>query len=143
VEFRGRYFFLSNFFPHRMMVNLECGTVVAPTLEHAYQASKTTDIPSQRLICICSRPSEAKRLGRKAPISADWELRKLRVMEELLRIKFSDETMRYLLQDTGDEELVEGNNWGDTFWGVCNGVGENHLGKLLMKIRQEHVEARD
>jgi predicted NAD-dependent protein-ADP-ribosyltransferase YbiA (DUF1768 family) len=32
-------------------------------------------------------------------------------------------------------ELIEGNWWGDTYWGVCNGVGENHLGKLLMKIR--------
>jgi predicted NAD-dependent protein-ADP-ribosyltransferase YbiA (DUF1768 family) len=42
-----------------------------------------------------------------------------------------------MLKATGDEELVEGNWWNDTFWGVCNGVGENNLGKLLMKIRAE------
>uniref|UniRef100_UPI00345E83CD NADAR domain-containing protein n=1 Tax=uncultured Duncaniella sp. TaxID=2768039 RepID=UPI00345E83CD len=38
---------------------------------------------------------------------------------------------------TGDAELVEGNYWHDTVWGVCDGVGENHLGKILMRVREE------
>ena len=41
------------------------------------------------------------------------------------------------LLTTGDAKIVEGNTWGDTFWGVCGGVGENHLGKVLMRIRAE------
>jgi predicted NAD-dependent protein-ADP-ribosyltransferase YbiA (DUF1768 family) len=58
-------------------------------------------------------------------------------MEEILRMKFADERLRDKLTSTAPVELVEGNWWGDTFWGVCKGVGENHLGRLLMKIRDE------
>ena len=41
------------------------------------------------------------------------------------------------LINTGDAILIEGNTWGDTYWGVCDGVGENRLGKLLMEVREE------
>ena len=60
-------------------------------------------------------------------------------MEFLLRQKFSDQNkvLKEKLLATGEAEIVEGNDWDDTFFGVCNGVGENQLGKLLMKIRDE------
>ncbi len=58
-------------------------------------------------------------------------------MELVLRQKFSHPGLLALLLATGDMELVEDNDWDDTYWGVCNGVGENNLGKLLMKIRAE------
>jgi predicted NAD-dependent protein-ADP-ribosyltransferase YbiA (DUF1768 family) len=58
-------------------------------------------------------------------------------METLLRQKFAHPELRAKLKETNDAELVEGNWWGDRFWGVCRGEGENHLGKLLMKIRAE------
>jgi predicted NAD-dependent protein-ADP-ribosyltransferase YbiA (DUF1768 family) len=57
-------------------------------------------------------------------------------MEELLRQKFSNPVMARKLLDTDENVLVEGNDWNDTFWGVCNGKGENHLGILLMKTRK-------
>ena len=41
------------------------------------------------------------------------------------------------LVETGTEELVEGNDWGDTYWGVCKGTGKNMLGKILMEVREE------
>ena len=41
------------------------------------------------------------------------------------------------LLETGNQELVEGNTWGDIFWGVCNGKGQNWLGKILMMVRDE------
>ena len=50
--------------------------------------------------------------------------------------KFSDPYLREMLLDTGDEELIEGNWWGDQYWGVCNGVGKNRLGNILMLIRK-------
>ncbi len=37
---------------------------------------------------------------------------------------------------TGDAELIEGNTWNDTEWGICNGIGDNKLGKILMRIRK-------
>lgn len=38
---------------------------------------------------------------------------------------------------TGGVELIEGNDWGDAFWGVCGGYGQNWLGVLLMLVRSE------
>jgi predicted NAD-dependent protein-ADP-ribosyltransferase YbiA (DUF1768 family) len=46
-----------------------------------------------------------------------------------------DIKLREKLIDTGDRQLIEANDWGDTFFGVCDGVGRNHLGEILMKIR--------
>ena len=57
-------------------------------------------------------------------------------MRDALIQKFSDKKLQKKLIDTGDAELIEGNWWGDKFWGVCEGEGENHLGKLLMEVRE-------
>ena len=48
-----------------------------------------------------------------------------------------DKTTEHYFQafKTDDVELIEGNEWSDTFWGVCRGQGENWLGKILMKTR--------
>jgi ribA/ribD-fused uncharacterized protein len=107
------------------------------TVEHAYQAAKTFDLDERRVIRKVNTPGEAKRLGKKVTMRQDWDLVKLKTMEFLLRQKFSYEHLRDALIATGDAELIEGNTWGDTYWGVCNGVGENHLGKLLMTIRTD------
>lgn len=58
-------------------------------------------------------------------------------MLDALRKKFSDDKLRSMLLATGEEYLVEGNTWGDKYWGVCGGIGLNHLGKLLMQVRDE------
>lgn len=68
----------------------------------------------------------------------DWEEIKISVMEALLRQKFCDARtgLGRMLVDTGDQDIVEGNSWGDRFWGV-DGTGKNILGKLLMHIRDD------
>jgi predicted NAD-dependent protein-ADP-ribosyltransferase YbiA (DUF1768 family) len=60
-------------------------------------------------------------------------------MRDLIRIKFSKDPLKSRLLNTGDSELIEGNWWGDKFWGVDErtGVGKNNLGKILMEIREE------
>jgi len=65
----------------------------------------------------------------------DWARIKLDIMYHLLQQKFRDPLLQKLLLRTQDAELVEGNVWNDTYWGVCSGVGENHLGRLLMLVR--------
>lgn len=125
-SFTGEYAFLSNFYP------TEFGSV-----EHLFQAAKTLDHKEQEEIMRAHSPGKAKRLGRKATLRSDWEEVKLDHMEFFLRWKFSNPELRQKLLDTGDATLVEGNHWGDTYWGVCRGKGENHLGKLLMKIRED------
>ena len=83
-------------------------------------------------------PSEAKRLGRRMRLRSDWEQVKYDVMLDVVRAKFNQHPdLAQKLLATGDEELVEGNDWGDTYWGVCNGRGKNMLGKILMRVRAE------
>jgi ribA/ribD-fused uncharacterized protein len=135
VTFRGQYGFLSNFWA----IDLEYEGIVFPTLEHAFQAAKTTSMPVRRAISRLSSPGEAKKMGRGLTLRDDWDNIRLDVMETLLRQKFMPGTsVANALKLTGDAELVEGNNWGDKFWGQSPiGIGHNHLGKLLMKIRSE------
>jgi predicted NAD-dependent protein-ADP-ribosyltransferase YbiA (DUF1768 family) len=83
--------------------------------------------------------------GKVLPIRPGWEEGiKLDVMRAVLREKFavgSEEAE--MLMETGDALLIEGNTWGDTYWGVCKGTGHNYLGKLLMERRDELFDTRD
>ena len=128
-RFRGNYDFLSNFYEHPVTVN----GITYRNSEAAFQAQKC---PARAKEFTGLSGSEAKKLGRKVNIRPNWDLGRLGVMEEVLRAKFSDEELKQKLIATGDQELVEGNCWGDRYWGVDK-TGENNLGKLLMKIRDE------
>ncbi len=132
-SFRGDKFFLSNFYP--CQVNWD-GWVWASS-EHAYQAAKNFSDEYRKSVQACATPAQTKKLGKAAILRPDWNNVKLLIMEEILRAKFSIPELKAMLIATGDEELVELNNWHDTFYGVCNSKGENHLGKLLMKLRSE------
>lgn len=134
-EFSGQYRFLSNFYPAE--VDFEDATY--PTVEHAYQAAKTLDVAERQCVRRARSPGAAKRLGRKITMRPDWDAIKLEVMRRFVRQKFyTDSVLAGWLCATGDQELVEGNYWGDTFWGQCPvGVGFNHLGKILMEVREE------
>lgn len=130
MVFRGEYWFLSNFYPSEV----EYEGISYPTVEHAYQAAKTPDIKQRASIAVAETPGKARKLGRKLDIYQNWDNMRVLVMRELLRKKFSDkELFRRLKAIEG--YIVEENWWGDTFWGVCNGKGENKLGRLLMDIR--------
>lgn len=130
-SFRGAYRFLSNFFPAEVAYE----GAIYPSVENAFQAAKCVDASERTVFTVCS-PAEAKRFGRRVRLRHDWEQVKLDIMRQLVADKFarSDELRRRLLA-TGDAELVEGNAWNDTFWGVCRGRGQNHLGRILMEVR--------
>lgn len=132
-QFQGRYRFLSNFWN----VGVTLDGVGYATVEHAYQAAKTLSAGEREKIRFAATPGQAKKMGRGVTQRVDWDNVKLAIMETLLRQKFQQPQMRAWLLETEDEELVEGNAWGDVFWGVCKGAGQNHLGKLLMQIRAE------
>lgn len=113
------------------------------TVEHAYQAAKTSDPTMRAKIAKAATPGDAKRLGRQVALRDDWEEVKVATMRYLLWQKFSvSGPNRSRLLGSSPAELIEGNTWGDTFWGVCNGVGENWLGRLLMETRQQLFEQR-
>ncbi len=131
--FRGDNAFLSNFWPCQIDMDGE----TYATVEHAYQASKTFDEKQRTVVRNSRTPSKAKLNGKYVTKRPNWENIKIEVMKRLLWQKFGDGLLKYLLLETNDAELIEGNNWNDTFWGVCGGHGDNNLGKLLMEIREE------
>lgn len=133
-KFSGDYEFLSNFY--RRPLPLFDGST-AQTLEHAYQAIKMANQSDYLTVLSCDSPGQAKRIARKLPMRHDWEMIKTSVMLSLLRKKFNEGHLKELLLATGHSELVEGNTWGDKFWGVCGGEGKNMLGRLLMLVREE------
>lgn len=136
-RFEGRYDFLNNFYPASLTID---GYNFFNS-EAAYQAFKCRN-PADYEQFFELNGDEAKRLGRKVELRNDWEKIKLSIMEKVVRAKFTQNPhlARYLIE-TGNTELIEGNHWRDVFWGVYlkNGEGENHLGKILMKIRAELV----
>jgi ribA/ribD-fused uncharacterized protein len=130
--FKGEYRFLSNF----SLCNVTLDGIIYPTTENAYQAAKTLNVIDRLPLQICSA-AHAKKIGRSLKLRSDWEQVKIQTMYDLNVQKFSNSHYKELLQKTGDLYIEETNTWKDIFWGVCNGVGSNHLGKILMKIRQE------
>ena len=138
-RFDGYYRFLSNFSASVITLHDDVLSrqVIVPTVEHGYQADKTLLVKERTDILAAPTPGTAKKLGREATLRSGWDAMKLERMLFWLRHKFAISALRLKLLDTGDSQLVEGNTWGDQFWGVCGGVGENHLGKLLMQVRDE------
>lgn len=138
-SFSGSNSFLSNFYSSP----LTWEGMEWPTAEHAYQAAKTLDMKEREAIRQAKTPSQAKRMGREVTLRADWEEVKVATMESILWQKFQRKTLADLLLSTGNESLVEGNNWHDNFWGQCqcikcanDSLTGNNLGMLLMKIRK-------
>jgi ribA/ribD-fused uncharacterized protein len=134
--------FLSNFSLSQVALDTPdepFDSFVVPTVEHAYQASKTIDALQRWDILEAATPGQAKRMGRQVTLRPDWELVKQEIMRRHLKQKFSNLALaRKLFAVQG--EIVEWNTWHDTVWGKCicedhDGAGQNLLGKLLMEIR--------
>lgn len=138
-KFENQYANLSNFADSMICYEY----VFYPTVEHYFQAMKTTDLKQRQWIANAPTPGEAKRRGRSVELRPDWEDIKEEVMLEGLRLKFKIPAMRETLLSTQSAELVEGNWWHDNTWGDCSCdackdiEGKNMLGKLLMKVRAE------
>ena len=139
-RFRGKYFFLSNFFESEITYN----GLTYKNNEAAFQAQKCLS-ERQKPPFTEYNPGMAKRRGRHVQLRGDWERVKFGIMEEIVRAKFQQNPeLAERLIETGNSRLVEGNDWGDTTWGfdIKRKRGENHLGKILMKIRAELIESR-
>jgi ribA/ribD-fused uncharacterized protein len=142
--FTGDYRFLSNFSPI-WPAGITYEGIRYRTVEHAYQAAKSLDMTVRKDFAMLRSPSRAKHYGRLIPLRDDWEAVRIPVMRALLKLKFdswgppinSVTREAELLMATAPAILIEGNHWGDTFWGVCEGDGANWLGHLLMARRAE------
>ena len=130
-EFRGKYYFLSNFYNRKIKYK----DLTFENNEAAFHSEK--DLTKRKEFCNLN-PSEAKKLGRRVKLREDWGKVKDQIMYKIIFIKFTQhEDLKQKLIDTGDEELIEGNTWNDTYWGTCRGNGKNKLGEILMRVREE------
>jgi len=133
-RFSGEHDYLSNFF----LSPIPFEGKEYPSVEHAYQAAKTINPEEREKIRLASTPGLSKKMGRLVELRLDWGDIKIDVMRNLVRNKFErNSKLKEYLLNTLPHDLVEGNTWGDKFWGVCDGEGENYLGKILMEIREE------
>lgn len=136
--------FLSNFYPYKHKdEKYDCNLVVEyqglefDCVEKAYQAAKCKN-EADMLLFQKMTAAESKHAHENGAyeIREDWEEIKFRVMYDLVWQKFHNcEELRQKLLATAEAELVEGNTWNDTYWGICDGIGENNLGKILMRVR--------
>jgi ribA/ribD-fused uncharacterized protein len=142
-EFRGEHSFLSNYDVNPFIWRGLCFL----SGEQAFAYAKTFYAPAARRdifqsnILASNTPGDAKKFGRACPIDvAQWDARKVHHMREIVHAKFGGvKDYAGKLINTGYRPLVEGNTWGDTFWGKCRVdgkiVGLNMLGTILMEER--------
>lgn len=132
--FKGNNFFLSNFYPCKVVYE----SVAYSSAEHAFQAAKSLNPEIRRNFTLINECAEAKRYGRMIKLRSDWETVKYQVMYDIVKDKFTRNAyLREKLIATDDMYIEEGNHHGDKCWGTVNGEGDNNLGKILMRIREE------
>ena len=141
TDFRGEYRWLSNFGHSPIhMTNPFLGyELKADTVEHAYQAYKTIVIEEREWVLKSRTPAIARRRGQKVTLRKEWDSFRIMYMSALVKAKFTqNKELAAKLLSTDNHHLVEvSDGWGDKFWGVCEGRGLNHLGRILMNVREE------
>ncbi len=149
-QFKGEHRYLSSMFEVVEGIMLPTGDEV-PTVEHAYHVEKYDNDDLRAQIIAAKTGQKAKRVADRLndeghPFSPDWSYRKVDIMRNFVYQKFArSEELAFELDYTGDEEIIEGNTWGDTFWGVYpivdgelapDAKGLNWLGRVLMETRE-------
>lgn len=140
------YFFTPAFYP---LDNFSAHTVriwniTFTTAEHAFQWKKfaaTRPEISQEILAAGS-PDMVKKIATQhtADVPQTWYEERVSVMEQVLRAKTEQhEDVREILHKTGKREIIE-NSPVDDFWGIGpNGQGQNMVGKIWMKIRDDLI----
>lgn len=137
-SFRGEYFFLSNFYLRP--INFRDHSYKSS--EHAFQAAKATNEEDRQYIEDAAGAREAQRRGRRIKCRDDWNDVRMGEMCKIVYLKFAQNLdLEDKLLATGDAVLIEGNWWGDTYWGMVkdsdgNWRGENYLGRILTEVRK-------
>lgn len=142
AHFVFRRKWLSNFY----YCHVEYKGNVYLSVEHAYQALKATNEIDRKWVAEANGSAEARLRGRCVKVRGGFDNFKNRLMLKLLWSKFHHNPhLRTKLLATWPHELVHGNMHEDKYWGVSRrtGEGENHLGKLLMFVRDAIKEGVD
>jgi ribA/ribD-fused uncharacterized protein len=132
MQFRKQYDYLGNMY----IIPVCYRGIQFEASEIAYVYSKCANKEQAHQIAILGDPYEAKKLGKSVQLIENWNKRKVKIMHEIVYAKFSQNPMIASKLAALEGDIVEENTWGDTFWGVCNGTGDNYLGQILMQVRK-------
>ena len=156
VEFKGEKKFLSNMYIAPIIFNFDINTPTGTiygdnktylSSEHLYQALKSESLAWHSIIRSLIKPEQTKTLAKKSLktlladnivtflIREDWHDIKLSIMEKIVKEKFSQNPTLLIKLKAIKGHIEERNCWGDKYWGTVNGIGENHLGKILITIK--------
>lgn len=134
--FFDEYRFLSNF----QKCDIIWMNLIFTSVESAYQASKCVSFNEAKQFTLLNA-KDAKLKSKNLNIRKDWKYIKYNIMSELVFQKFlKNLDLRDKLIDTYPKYLEETNIWNDTYWGVCNNIGDNNLGKILMSTREYFIK---
>lgn len=141
MRFRDNFWFLSNMYNAPVIYN----NIEYQNAEAAYQAQKQVLVDASISLnnFKTMKGIDAKRYANNnIKMSPEqirhWNNIRDTVMYEIVKAKFSQsQYLRWRLLQTKDLDIIEENWWHDTYWGVCHGIGENKLGKILMQVRSE------
>ena len=144
-SFSGDLEFLSNmykipiYFNESKYDNFQPDFKIYPSSENLYQALKCKYIKDRELFQNVD-PYKSKRIGRSIEIRSDWDNVRLEAMQVAIDLKFKNIELAEKLIDLPDDKIIEFNNWGDRFFGICNGEGLDHLGKILRAKKQQIIK---
>lgn len=136
MEFRGKYWFLSNSSQYPFDYKIGDKIYRFQCVDAAFEASKCPE-RAEEFVGLLGK--EAKALGKtlkKKEIRSDWNDVKLSILKDILREKFKNHQLAMQLA-TINEPITFDNNYHDIYWGLYQGKGQNHLGKLLSDIQIE------
>ncbi len=130
---------LSPFSAHEVEVD----GIVFKTVEHGYHALRIKPGAERDAIMMQRSPMDAWREGQKYKDNHALLIdgyNKYAIMEKLCRAKLTQHTdVKNVLLETRDRELLKVYDT-DYYWGTgLDATGENQLGKLWMKIREELI----
>lgn len=138
----GKWWFLSPYAEFPIKIEVDGDIYTFPTVEHYYQAMKFYATDERFKVIINLKNPDDARLITKSPAykinrRLDFDRNKFDIMEKGLRAKFMQNPQAAkLLKTTGDAVLMKSCK-------VCykcgfgEGSGQNYMGKILMKIREE------
>ena len=111
------------------------------TVEHYFQGMKALLFEPKLGEGILTAGSgfEAKKRGWKVRIDKNiWDECRDEVMERGVYLKFQNQELKDYLISTEGQRLVE-DSPKDRYWGECDGIGENRLGQILMRLRDSYT----
>lgn len=141
-EFQREFRFLSNMWVVPDGIETTDGVAV-PTVEHAYMASRFSEGETRDAIHQAPDGIEAKKRANQMIMAGldrpNWGDRRVEVMTAYVMQKFvCNQELGERLLSTEERLIIEGNTWGDVFWGVSppySNNGKNTLGGILMDVR--------